>query len=42
MRARLASPGVERFERRGGQARRVVITALLLLGALLGAMVALS
>jgi hypothetical protein len=42
MRARLASPGVERFQRRGGQARRVVITALLLLGALLGAMVALS
>jgi hypothetical protein len=41
MRARLASPGVERFPQRSGRARRVV-TALLLLGALVAAMVALS
>jgi hypothetical protein len=41
MRARLASPGVERFPQRRGRAGRVV-AALLLAGALVGAMLFLA
>jgi hypothetical protein len=41
LRARLASPGIERYQRRGGRGGRV-LAALLLAAALLGAMVWLS
>ena len=41
VRARLASPGVERYPRRRGRRGRVV-AALLLLGALVGAMLLLA
>jgi hypothetical protein len=40
-RARLASPGIERFERRRGRARTAAV-ALLILAALVGAMLYLA